>query len=222
GHSLLPALLRVVRPGHRGAVRVARPAVARDVPRRADRGRAHRGIGRALWVSGTLRGPGPHREHGERGAREDVPGRARGNRRRPALRQRLRGTGLGGAPRAARRTSCRQAHSGRRGRPAQRRIPPMSPLAAAFLTVHTPRYCTLEAAYEGKLASEVFRPVRDGLVAQGEKVAQARLDVTVINSCHLITTFPTVVDGTPRHQGVLTAQEAPEIIHGVPYDYPGA
>src|SRR5260370_17660522 len=96
----------------------------------------------------------------------------------------------------------------------------MSPLAAAFLTVPTPRYCTLEAAYEGKLASEVFRPVRDGLVAQGEVVAQARLDVTVINSCHLITTFPTVVDGTPRHQRVLTAPKAPEIIHGVPYAYP--
>ena len=94
-------------------------------------------------------------------------------------------------------------------------------LAGAFLTVHTPRYCTLEAAYEGKLASEVFRPVRDGLVAQGEAVARARLDVAVVNSCHLITTFPTVVDGTPRHQGVLTAQEVPEIIHGVPYDYPG-
>src|SRR5262249_20326161 len=25
----------------------------------------------------------------------------------------------------------------------------------------------------------------------------------------------------PRHQGVLTAQEAPELIHGVAYDYPG-
>ncbi|MGH7414974.1 MAG: hypothetical protein ACREKJ_12315, partial [Candidatus Rokuibacteriota bacterium] len=93
----------------------------------------------------------------------------------------------------------------------------MSPLAGAFLTVHTPRYCTLEAAIEGKLASEAFRPVRDGLVAQGEVMAQAGLDVSVINSCHLITTFPTVVDGTPRHQGVLTAQEAPEIIHGVAY-----
>jgi 3,4-dihydroxyphenylacetate 2,3-dioxygenase len=97
----------------------------------------------------------------------------------------------------------------------------MSPLAAAFLTVHTPRYCTLEAAIEGRLASEVFRPVREGLVAQGAEVARARLDVAVINSCHLITTFPTVVDGTPRHQGVLTAQEAPELIHGVAYDYPG-
>src|SRR5262245_50996253 len=94
-------------------------------------------------------------------------------------------------------------------------------LAGAFLSVHTPRYCTLEAAFEGKLASEVFRPVRDGLVAQGQAVARARLDAVIINSCHLITTFPTVVDGTPRHRGVLTAQEAPEIIHGVGYDIPG-
>jgi 3,4-dihydroxyphenylacetate 2,3-dioxygenase len=94
-------------------------------------------------------------------------------------------------------------------------------LAGAYLSVHTPRYCTLEAALEGKLASEVFRPVRDGLVAQGREVARARLDAMVINSCHLITTFPTVVDGTPRHRGVLTAQEAPEIIHGVGYDIPG-
>ena len=90
----------------------------------------------------------------------------------------------------------------------------MGSLAGVFLSVHTPRYCTLEAAFEGKLASEVFRPVRDGLVAQGGDVAEARLDVMAINSCHLISTFPTVVDGTPRHQGVLTAQEAPEIIHG--------
>jgi 3,4-dihydroxyphenylacetate 2,3-dioxygenase len=97
----------------------------------------------------------------------------------------------------------------------------MGSLAAVFLSVHTPRYCTLEAAFEGRLASEVFRPVRDGLVAQGGDVAAARLDVMAINSCHLITTFPTVVDGTPRHRGVLTAQEAPEIIHGVAYDYPG-
>ncbi len=97
----------------------------------------------------------------------------------------------------------------------------MGTLAGAYLSVHTPRYCTIEAAFEGKVASEVFRPVRDGLVVQGREVARARLDVMVVNSCHLVTTFPTVVDGTPRHRGVLTAQEAPEIIHGVAYDYPG-
>jgi len=94
-------------------------------------------------------------------------------------------------------------------------------LTAVYLSAHTPRYCTLEAAVEGKLASEAFRPVRDGLVAQGREVAKAHLDVMVVNSCHLITTFPTVVDGTPRHRGVLTAQEAPEIIHGVACDYHG-
>jgi 3,4-dihydroxyphenylacetate 2,3-dioxygenase len=94
-------------------------------------------------------------------------------------------------------------------------------IAAAFLSTHTPRYCTLEAAFAGKLAHEAFRPVRDGMVGQGREVAAAGLDVMVVNSCHLITTFPTVVDGTPRHQGVLTAQEAPELIRAVPYDMPG-
>jgi 3,4-dihydroxyphenylacetate 2,3-dioxygenase len=94
-------------------------------------------------------------------------------------------------------------------------------LAGVFLSVHTPRYCTFEAAFEGKLASEAFRPVRDGLIAQGRELERARLDAVVINSCHLVSTFPTVVDGTPRHRGVLTAQEAPELINGVAYDYPG-
>src|SRR3990167_8420955 len=97
----------------------------------------------------------------------------------------------------------------------------MGVLAGVYLTVHTPRYCTYEAALEGRLASDAFRPVRAGLGAQGREVAAARLDVMVVNSCHLISTFPTVVDGTPRHRGVLTAQEAPELIHGVAYDYPG-
>jgi len=97
----------------------------------------------------------------------------------------------------------------------------MGELSRVYLSVHTPRYCTYEAAFAGKLAHPDFRAVRDGLVAQGRDVAGARPDVIVINSCHLIATFPTVVDGTPRHRGVLTAQEAPELIHGVAYDFPG-
>ncbi len=94
-------------------------------------------------------------------------------------------------------------------------------LTAIYLTVHTPRYCTYEAAFTGKLAHPDFRAVRDGLVEQGRHVASTRPETIVINSCHLIATFPTVVDGTPRHRGVLTAQEAPELIHGVEYDFPG-
>jgi 3,4-dihydroxyphenylacetate 2,3-dioxygenase len=96
-----------------------------------------------------------------------------------------------------------------------------SGLVGAYLSVHTPRYCTYDAAFANKLAHPDFQAVRDGLVAQGRHLAVLAPDVIVINSCHLVTTFPTVVDGTPRHRGVLTAQEAPELIHGVAYDLPG-
>jgi 3,4-dihydroxyphenylacetate 2,3-dioxygenase len=94
-------------------------------------------------------------------------------------------------------------------------------IVGVYLSVHTPRYCTYEAAFANRLAHSDFQAVRDGLVAQGRHVAALAPDVIVINSCHLIATFPTVVDGTPRHAGVLTAQEAPELIHGVAYDFPG-
>lgn len=97
----------------------------------------------------------------------------------------------------------------------------MGEIARVYLSVHTPRYCTYEAAFAGRLAHPDFRPVRDGLIEQGKDAAAAKLDVIVINSCHLISTFPTVIDGTPRHRGVLTAQEAPELIRGVEYDFPG-
>jgi 3,4-dihydroxyphenylacetate 2,3-dioxygenase len=97
----------------------------------------------------------------------------------------------------------------------------MTGLVRVYLTVHTPRYCTYAAAFAGKLAHPDFKAVRDGLVEQGRDVAAAAPDVILVNSCHLVTTFPTVIDGTPRHRGVLTAQEAPELIHGVAYDFPG-
>ena len=94
-------------------------------------------------------------------------------------------------------------------------------IVGVYLSVHTPRYCTYDAAFANKLAHPDFQGVRDGLLAQGRHLATLAPDVIVINSCHLVTTFPTVVDGTPRHRGVLTAQEAPELIHGVAYDFPG-
>jgi 3,4-dihydroxyphenylacetate 2,3-dioxygenase len=97
----------------------------------------------------------------------------------------------------------------------------MAGLHRIYLTVHTPRYCTYEAAFAGKLAHPDFKAVRDGLVEQGHDVAGAAPEVILITSCHLITTFPTVIDGTPRHRGILTAQEAPDLIHGVAYDFPG-
>jgi hypothetical protein len=49
-------------------------------------------------------------------------------------------------------------------------------LVAVYLSVHTPRYCTYEAAFAGKLAHPDFRGVRDGLVAQGLETSPDRLD----------------------------------------------
>jgi 3,4-dihydroxyphenylacetate 2,3-dioxygenase len=97
----------------------------------------------------------------------------------------------------------------------------MGELAGVYLAAHTPRYCTKAAALEGKLAHPNFRELRDGLVAQGEHLAALKPDVIVINSCHLVSTFSTLVDGTPRHRGILTAQEAPDLIAGVDFDFPG-
>jgi len=94
-------------------------------------------------------------------------------------------------------------------------------LVGVYLAAHTPRYCTRAAAFEGKLAHPDFRELRDGLVAQGRHLAARRPDVIVINSCHLVSTFSTLVDGTPRHRGTLTAQEAPDLIAGVEFDFPG-
>jgi 3,4-dihydroxyphenylacetate 2,3-dioxygenase len=97
----------------------------------------------------------------------------------------------------------------------------MGELASAYLAAHTPRYCTRAAAFEGKLAHPDFRPLRDGLLEQGRHLASRKPDVIVINSCHLVSTFATLVDGTARHRGILTAQEAPDLISGVEFDFPG-
>lgn len=97
----------------------------------------------------------------------------------------------------------------------------MGELRGVYLAAHTPRYCTRAAALEGKLAHPDFRALRDGLVEQGRHLRALEPDVIVINSCHLVSTFSTLVDGTARHRGTLTAQEAPDLIAGVEFDFPG-
>lgn len=46
-------------------------------------------------------------------------------------------------------------------------------------------------------------------------------DVIVEISCHWPSTFDHFVDVTPRHKGILTSLEAPDMVADVPYDYPG-
>ncbi len=53
------------------------------------------------------------------------------------------------------------------------------------------------------------------------KIKELKPDVIVLVSCHWITTFNHYVDASPRHKGVLTAFECPDIISDVAYNYPG-
>jgi len=55
----------------------------------------------------------------------------------------------------------------------------------------------------------------------GAEIERLRPDALVQVSTHWVTTFHHYVLGHKRHRGVLTASEAPDIIAGVPYDFPG-
>src|SRR5262249_478467 len=135
----------------------------------------------------------------------DVPCRASHHARRAPVRRGVRSASVGARARARRRiddgadpgASRRATQGGADVRPQVGNAPG---IAGVYLSRHTPRYCTYDAAIANRLAHPDFQGVRDGLVEQGRHVAALAPDVIVINSCHLITTFPTVVDGTPRHR----------------------
>src|SRR2546430_2603066 len=111
GHRLLPALLRVVRPGLRGALRVAGAPVARSVSEVRDRRRADRRVGLAVYEPGALRGRADDPLAGGVGAGQDVPRRARDLGRLAAVRDGLRGPRVGRAPRVTGRAAPREADS---------------------------------------------------------------------------------------------------------------
>ncbi|WML51400.1 extradiol ring-cleavage dioxygenase [Neobacillus sp. PS3-12] len=54
-----------------------------------------------------------------------------------------------------------------------------------------------------------------------KEIAEIKPDVIVLVSCHWPSTFAHYVDCNPIHKGLLTAQEAPDMITDVPYYYPG-
>jgi len=53
------------------------------------------------------------------------------------------------------------------------------------------------------------------------QVCELNPDVIVLVSCHWESAFSHFVDCTPVHKGILTGFEEPDLIHDVPYNYPG-
>lgn len=88
-------------------------------------------------------------------------------------------------------------------------------LELVLLSPHVPSIC-----YEEK-APSYQAPLTQGLHKQKEEIEKVKAEVVVIISCHFSATFHHYVDATPRHKGLLTAVEVPDMIADVPYDYPG-
>ncbi len=91
----------------------------------------------------------------------------------------------------------------------------MGEIAAALIVVHTPRIA------DESRAPEFGREMIRGMHELGAEVESLKPDALVEVSTHWVTTFNHYVLGHKRHRGVLTASEAPDMIAGVPYDFPG-
>jgi 3,4-dihydroxyphenylacetate 2,3-dioxygenase len=88
-------------------------------------------------------------------------------------------------------------------------------LELGLLAAHVPRIC-----HEEKVGA-FQQPLIKGLHAASEMIMNVKPDVIVQISCHFTATFHHYVNATPRHKGVLTAVECPDLVADVAYDYPG-
>lgn len=91
----------------------------------------------------------------------------------------------------------------------------MGAIVGALIVTHTPRI-----ADESKAPAFTREMIR-GMHELGKEVARLKPDALIQVSTHWVTTFHHYVLGHQQHQGMLTASEAPDMISGVPYDFPG-
>ena len=91
----------------------------------------------------------------------------------------------------------------------------MSGIIATGIVAHVP---TLSRA-------EITPPFQNTLVEGerrlGEKLRALKPDLWVIISTHWVSTFNWFVTQQPEHKGICVADEAPDLIPGMPYRYPG-
>ncbi|HEY6336145.1 MAG TPA: hypothetical protein VI113_09690 [Alphaproteobacteria bacterium] len=85
----------------------------------------------------------------------------------------------------------------------------------AGVVPHTPRMGIEEKA------PPFVKDVIKGTYAMGEALREAKPDVIVINSAHWVCTFNWYVTCQSEHRGHCVADEAPDLIDGVPYAYKG-
>ena len=85
----------------------------------------------------------------------------------------------------------------------------------SMLVPHAPSLC-----HEDQVP-DFQQSIVAGFKEVSKEISQIKPDVIVLVSCHWPSTFAHYVDCNPVHKGLLTAQEAPDMINDVPYHYPG-
>ncbi len=83
------------------------------------------------------------------------------------------------------------------------------------ITTHSPRI-GVEAT-----APDFTRGLIAGIRLLGEEVRASRPDAIVLMSTHWITTFPWYTGSHAVHEGTCVADEAPDLIPGIPYRWQG-
>lgn len=91
----------------------------------------------------------------------------------------------------------------------------MGAVVGALIVTHTPRM-----ADESKAPAFTREMIR-GMHELSREVERLKPDTLIQVSTHWVTTFHHYVLGHKRHKGILTSSEAPDLIAGVPYDFPG-
>jgi 3,4-dihydroxyphenylacetate 2,3-dioxygenase len=91
----------------------------------------------------------------------------------------------------------------------------MSGVIASVLTPHTPRMAVAETA------PDFVRPLIAGSRELGEWIRGLEPDCLVLQTTHWVCTFNWYAAAQPVHEGLCVAEEAPDMIPGLPYRHPG-
>jgi 3,4-dihydroxyphenylacetate 2,3-dioxygenase len=91
----------------------------------------------------------------------------------------------------------------------------MSGVIAAGIVAHVPTLARPE------ITPDFQRTLVDGERALGAKLRALSPDLWVVISTHWVSTFNWFATCQAQHQGICVADEAPDLIPGMPYSYPG-
>jgi 3,4-dihydroxyphenylacetate 2,3-dioxygenase len=88
-------------------------------------------------------------------------------------------------------------------------------IIVGICAAHSPRI-----AFEER-AGAVWHDLIAAMHRAAGTLRERKPDVAVIVSAHWVTSFNIYVEASPRHKGILTAMECPDLLRAIPYDFPG-